>query len=611
MINIKLITRCTRSENLEEIYNSIIKNYNLNIRFNWTIVFDTNIIKRFDKLEFLNSIVNNNHNIDINIVYGKTVIENDYGHDLINKEIDKTENSYIYILDDDNILHENFIQELYPFLKIKAKGILFNQFVNYKDFTKSEFRIVDKNDINVGKIDSAQFLFHKDLVGNNYRLEKGTYVADGIFISNIFKENKDDIIILDKVLCYYNYLQKVNNFWLPKILYIGNDNPILESKSMYEKRLNVLYCNNIDEINKAIINFKPNCILTSSNTSEECINCLKTFDMSILSIWIHEDIDDNIGEKCYICAMNNILNYKYDSIVSYITPTYNTKEKLYKTYESLKNQTNKNWEWVIVDDSTDNGKTLSIIKELSSIDNRISYYDFSNKSGGIIGESKYRGFMMAKGEYLAEFDHDDYLLPECTEYIIKAFKSNNEVGFVYSDCIEMGPNYEKYKYPDGFAFGYGSYRTETINGIEMPVINQQGINPKTIRHIVGVPNHIRVWKKNIYYKIGGHNRKLTIADDYELIVRTFLETKMMFIPKLLYIQFIYNNNTGRNTHDLTRMDIQRRVDTISRNYNERIKNRFEELGVNDWAYEYNNYNPLLAPSLFGELENKINLIYEG
>jgi hypothetical protein len=161
------------------------------------------------------------------------------------------------------------------------------------------------------------------------------------------------------------------------------------------------------------------------------------------------------------------------------------------------------------------------------------------------------------------------------------------------------------KYPDGFAFGYGSYRREGEWDVNVCV----GVNPKTIRHIVGVPNHIRAWRKETYHAVGGHNRRLTIADDYELIVRTFLKTKFCHIESLGYIQYIYNNESGQNTHDATRGDIQRRVRSIANHYNHDIAQRFYQLGVRDWAYKGNPANPLLTPSRFGSKEKSVNVNY--
>jgi hypothetical protein len=138
---------------------------------------------------------------------------------------------------------------------------------------------------------------------------------------------------------------------------------------------------------------------------------------------------------------------------------------------------------------------------------------------------------------------------------------------------------------------------------------QPNINPKTIRHIVGVPNHVRAWRRDVYFQIGGHNRDLSIADDYELIVRTFLHTKMCKIAELGYIQFIHDSGDAQNSHDIARKDIQRRVKTIREHYNDDIANRFEELGVEDYPYKLNKMDTLDVKSRFGDDENYVNYIY--
>jgi hypothetical protein len=203
-----------------------------------------------------------------------------------------------------------------------------------------------------------------------------------------------------------------------------------------------------------------------------------------------------------------------------------------------------------------------------------------------------------------EMDHDDYLTPDSVDLMVEAFQKYPDCKFVYSDFAEIDENHNSLTYGDSFSFNYGSYRDEEYNGRVYKTVNTSGINPKTIRHIVGVPNHFRAWERKFYHQIGGHNRRLTIADDYELIVRTFLETKMVRIPKLLYIQYYHNNNTQNQT----RADIQRRVRSIRDFYNVRINERFLELGVKDWAYDFNQQEPLYAPSLFGEEESSVNYI---
>lgn len=72
---------------------------------------------------------------------------------------------------------------------------------------------------------------------------------------------------------------------------------------------------------------------------------------------------------------------------------------------------------------------------------------------------------------------------------------------------------------------------------------------------------------------------MRIADDYELIVRSFLHTKFMYIPKMLYIQR-YDGNNSQNSND-NRNDIQLRVREIVSHYDKDITARFQELGVED------------------------------
>jgi glycosyltransferase involved in cell wall biosynthesis len=310
--------------------------------------------------------------------------------------------------------------------------------------------------------------------------------------------------------------------------------------------------------------------------------------------------------------MESLLNpdgLEDSSMISYFTPIYNTGEKLFNTYQSLLDQTYNNWEWVLVNDSTDGGKTLKIAESIAAKDPRVRLYDFREKSGGNIGEVKWRCCSMAKGFILAELDHDDLLVPWCTEDLYKAAKKHPEAGFFFNDTVEVDENWNSLTYDEGFALGYGSYRKEEYAGKTLNVSNQQNINPKTIRHIVGVPNHVRAWRRSTYFEIGGHNRSLVIADDYELVVRTFLKAITCKIPKLGYIQFLYNNANGQNTHNLSRADIQRRVRTIGYYYNEQIKNRFEELGLKDWAYDENPGAPLNTVSRFNQEEMAANIIY--
>jgi hypothetical protein len=156
------------------------------------------------------------------------------------------------------------------------------------------------------------------------------------------------------------------------------------------------------------------------------------------------------------------------------------------------------------------------------------------------------------------------------------------VGFIYTDFAECFEGGEKVEYPPGWGFGYGSYRTEIHNGMEYSVVNCPHINAKTIRHIVAAPNHVRSWRTSAYHLAGGHSPLIHVADDYELMLRTFLTTRMGHIPKMSYIQ--YRNLEG-NTHQSRNQEIQRLVRHFSMAYDSRIHQRLLELKVDDFVWD--------------------------
>ena len=596
---LNIITRCTRPSNLEKIKNTInTKLFNIV----WYIVFDTLSLKDIDC-----DLLFNIQNIEgkCNLIF-KRGDKGDFGHRLINETINDIHNGFIYILDDDNIIHEDFYKVLYHNIMNfpNKEGFVFNQKIDGKDFTGLDIRICSPENMKRSKIDMAQVVLHRYLIGET-RLNHMNYISDSIFIEELYNNKPEKFHFIDQVLCYYNFLQKKQTAKLPKVLYIGNNRPVLKSnkRAYWESdSLESLYKNSLEITD--LVNFDPDVIVSVGDNLITNVN----FDIKKKLIRLNQDND--VGEISYNTSMSSILERYNRGLISFFTPIYNTGDKLRRTYESISNQTYDNWEWIIVNDSTDGGYTLKIAEEIAKSDYRVKVYDFRVKSGGVIGESKYRAAMLCRGDILVEMDHDDFVLPWSCETLLKAFEKYPDAGFAYTDCVEISEDWKTMRYPEGFCFGYGKYRVENTMDIDMDVNISPNINPKTIRHIVGVPNHIRAWKRDIYLKIGGHNRRLSIADDYEIIIRTFLETKFIRIEKNCYLQFIYNNSQSSNTHELSRADIQRRVRSISEFYNYKISKRFSELGVEDWAFKENPTNPLLVPSRYNSDEGFVNFIYK-
>lgn len=102
--------------------------------------------------------------------------------------------------------------------------------------------------------------------------------------------------------------------------------------------------------------------------------------------------------------------------ISIFTPTFNRAYALEKLYKSLKNQTCKNFEWLVVDDgSDDNTRDLFKQWDYENKDFPIRYYYKNN--GGKHRAINY-GVEKAKGRLFFIVDSDDYITENAIETIL-------------------------------------------------------------------------------------------------------------------------------------------------------------------------------------------------
>ncbi|PWT77532.1 MAG: hypothetical protein C5B60_02545 [Chloroflexi bacterium] len=337
------------------------------------------------------------------------------------------------------------------------------------------------------------------------------------------------------------------------------------------------------DLDRILIEQRPHVVVTFGDINH--FQRLWSAPFEIRRRWLHFDDGndlDQVGRAVFNCYLSVCLDRREEEpLVSVFTPTYRTELRFLRPLLSLRAQTYRNWEWIVYDDSDDNGATATLIGGLAQADHRIELVR-PGRHSGIIGEVKAKACALSRGEILVELDHDDELTPDALKWVVEASRQHPEAGFFFSDFAEVDSNLNPLKYPDGWGFGLGSYRKEQVNGRELDVVNAPGISPKTIRHIVAAPNHFRAWRRDTYFAIGGHNREIHVADDFEIMVRTFLHTRMVHIPRLGYIQYMDGRN---NTQRLRNKDIQRHVRYLRDRYDRRIHERFLELGVNDYCWD--------------------------
>ena len=269
---------------------------------------------------------------------------------------------------------------------------------------------------------------------------------------------------------------------------------------------------------------------------------------------------------------------------SIFTPTYKTKERILRTYRGLAEQKLSDWEWVIVDDSPDD-ETWNILKEIADKDYRVKLHKINPNSGGNVGLAKHRAAILCDGEWLVELDHDDYLTKEALLTLKDAIEKYPDAKFLYSECSEIYDDggFKTYDHKwDGdwygrednfFDFGYAGHSFVKVDDRVILAHHYPDVNPLTIRFNISMPNHVRAWERNLYHEIGGHNKQTPVADDFEIIIRTFLKTRMVHIKKVLYLQ--YNNRNS--TVDNNSIDINRRARLIRDYYDKDIHNRIIEL----------------------------------
>ena len=329
-----------------------------------------------------------------------------------------------------------------------------------------------------------------------YRLEKYSYI-DNFFISNS-----------DKFDCTIYFISKID-----KIKYLFDSNYHL-----------LITFGNSEEYN-FIFNELP-----------------LRFDRHLYNFTSIPEIDyfNKIINETYIFLC--IAREDYRPIFSIFTTTYNSYDKILRAYSSIKKQKLVDWEWVIVDDSPDD-EHFQYLKKQFINDKQVRLYKRASNSGNI-GNVKNEAVSLCRGKYVLELDHDDEILADCLYDANQVFDNDSSIGFIYMDFINIYENGDNFSYGDHICFGYGAYYCQKYNDVWRYVYVTPNINNITLSYLVSCPNHPRIWRRDLLNKLGNYCELLPICDDYEIILKTVINTKIAKIPKLSYIQYMNNNNNN-------------------------------------------------------------------
>lgn len=228
---------------------------------------------------------------------------------------------------------------------------------------------------------------------------------------------------------------------------------------------------------------------------------------------------------------------------SIVTSTYNSAKTVRDTFESVLNQTYKDYEyWVI--DGVSKDDTISIIKEYESkFEGRMKWISEPDKG---IYDAMTKGFQKCRGDVLMLINSDDlFARLDALQLVADKFKNNPDADCVYADLYYVSQN------------DVQNIVRVWKTGAQKPF--SEGWLPAHPTFYV---------KKKIYDKCGYFDLSYSLAADFELMLR-FVEKyqiKLVYLEESL-VRMRLGGATSKNLKNIYRQ-------------NKECYNAFKNNGVN-------------------------------
>ncbi len=187
---------------------------------------------------------------------------------------------------------------------------------------------------------------------------------------------------------------------------------------------------------------------------------------------------------------------------------HNAHKYLIKSIKSILNQTLGDFEFVIINDAS-NDNSRKLLKGV--IDKRIIIIDNNEKIG--LTKSLNIAIKNSKGKYIARIDADDVALPERLEKQVSYLKSNSETGLIGTSFYEINEN------------------DDILGEVHLPE-NDDGIRKKIFKVNPFLHSSVMI-PRVVFEKVGCYNEIFQYAQDYELWFRVLENYKGANVKDLL------------------------------------------------------------------------------
>lgn len=224
-------------------------------------------------------------------------------------------------------------------------------------------------------------------------------------------------------------------------------------------------------------------------------------------------------------------------IISIIVPVYNAGTHFTTLLDSILAQTFTQFELILVLDCPTDGSD-KVAKAYAHQDTRIVVIE--NERNLHIGFSRNKGLQIAKGNYIAFADHDDWVYPTWLEVLYnKAIESNADV-VVSAIENRCGSKHDYYRFP----------KTTQPDELQKGMLEAMLCSRHSIPNTQSFSNANSIW--NQLYKAQvikdndiqfPDNRKLSYEDALFNIEVFLCANKVVAVPETLYVHITHKNNT--------------------------------------------------------------------
>ena len=218
-----------------------------------------------------------------------------------------------------------------------------------------------------------------------------------------------------------------------------------------------------------------------------------------------------------------------DILISICIPTYNSERYISECINSVLNQTYKNFE-IIISDNSSNDNTLKIIESFN--DPRIKI--FKNKKNVGLGKNFNIACSYATGEFIKLLPSDDTISHDCLEKSLKPFSQHNDIALVIGAKTIVDSK--------------SKVLIKKVSFLKQGMYESSHILKKTIksgRNPLGEPG-LALFKKKDFYKINGFDSSLELIIDLDCWLKLLNLGNLFYIDKPMGTFRIHQNSYSLN-----------------------------------------------------------------